>query len=159
MLTRRFVTPLAAAAAVAGSLVIAGPGPQAFAATCNTSQMTYSCFPNVSSEDSIIASPSFSGDYNNIIFCFETAGNVTWWKGLVVRGWNGEVVAELDTQDSNHGPACVLVKDSLIKQVEFWKAKFLGIHTLMYTMKGIDVIRPDLNTFYDGVVFDWTRDS
>ncbi|MGW3360015.1 hypothetical protein ACWDFL_32190 [Streptomyces bungoensis] len=112
----------------------------------------------MSSQDTINATPSWSGDTNNITICLQSASNITWWKALVVRGWQGEVVAELDTQDANHGPACAKVADSAVQQLEFWKAKTFGVHTLMYTMNAGALLYSSTGQ-YDRASFTWTRDS
>lgn len=83
-----------------------------------------------------------STDNSTVTLSLSTAPKLTWWKQLILRSNTGQVVCTVSTQDSNHGPkvckapstGVVLPNqgtDGLSYRIELWKAKALGVHTLV----------------------------
>jgi hypothetical protein len=77
-----------------------------------------------------------NGSPGKITFCLSSARNITWWKGVKVFGddsWN--TIGLIETQDSSHGPVCITLDVGQFQagksRLEFWKAKFGGVHTDM----------------------------
>lgn len=74
---------------------------------------------------------------NEIRIVLTTAPNVTWWKGIEVLDAENVVIARVETQDNNHGPVVAVIPpghNPETMKLRFLKAKFLGIHTGMYTV-------------------------
>lgn len=83
-----------------------------------------------------------------------TPNNVTWWKDVEVQDWTGAIIAAAWTADGLHN-ATAAIPNSVISSVQmhFKKAKFLGIHTEVYTID---------NMFGTGgyiLTFEWRKDS
>jgi hypothetical protein len=112
-------------------------------------------FPQVSREDRIqIYTRADVLATGRIIVCLESAPYITWWKGVVLRDWNGGVIRDLYTVNGNHGPTCTTVNLDYVRQLELWKAKAFGIHTHMYTLSHDSLRAKDR----DQVLFRWTAD-
>jgi len=138
--------------AVVAALAVIGAASPAQAAT----NIAWGSFPQVSAEDriSVTTTPNVVSS-SKIRVCLETAANVTWWKAIRFRGWNDQVLSERFTQDADHGPNCMTGNIPDIKQLELWKAKFLGHPTHMYTLTANRLWKKDRAL----VLFSWVQDT
>lgn len=93
-------------------------------------------------------------------FDFVSSNNVTWWKQLNLIGDDGKTVGALQTQDGKHTASFDLLAASELMfvagyKIEVWKAKMLGQHKQVDTMKA-DLFGPLLDK---RVVFTWVCDT
>jgi hypothetical protein len=145
------LTSLAATSANAAPSASA-PAPVSPAAIAS---LSWGNFPNVSSEDRIdvFVTPNRVA-VGDIEICLESAPYITAWKGIEAVGFNGSYYDEVDTAGTNHGPNCMILHLVDVDHIEFWKAKFLGIHKHKY----------DLDQYYlqqrsgSRVTFRWEND-
>jgi hypothetical protein len=136
--------------ATVAAISMIGISAPAFAATYRG----WGNFPAVSGEDRIDAFPDGGAPAGKTTFCLETTDNITWWKAVIVRDWNGVELAHLFTQNGNHGRACADVELHRVMQLELWKAKAFGAHTHMYTLT-ITTLQERAG---QKMVFRWWRD-
>lgn len=72
---------------------------------------------------------------DNVNAGFEFSSEHTWWKGMIIRGDDGQVLCDLSMQDDDHGPKlCDLRFDQrhtllFSYNIELWKAKIFGRHS------------------------------
>lgn len=75
---------------------------------------------------------------NSVRFSFSTASDIKWWKAIKVFDKRG-MISLLSTQDDDHGPKqspLINLSDFADEiKIEFHKAKTLGIHTHVDTIK------------------------
>ena len=92
-----------------------------------------------------------------ISFSLTTAHDITWWKGLKVFDKRG-MISLLSTQDDDHGPKqSPFINISQFGEeikIEFHKAKGLGIHVRVDTLK-----LPTLQVKNTEVSFTWLTDN
>jgi hypothetical protein len=97
------------------------------------------------------------GDKNSIRFSLSTAYDINWWKAIKVFDKRG-MISLLSTQDDDNGPKqspLIDISDfgDEIK-IEFHKAKTLGVHTHVDTIK---LPTSEMNKFE--VSFTWLTDN
>ena len=88
-------------------------------------------------------------------FVLETPTRVNWWKGILVpdgEGSNWEIWTENNRQQDRVALYAHQVRNS--QQLEFRKAKFVGVHTGMYLLGGLERLDPGTR-----VTFRWVQDS
>jgi hypothetical protein len=103
--------------------------------------------------DDIILTESDLGDPNVIEFTLNQPYN-TWWKGIEVMVGDS-VIQSMSVQDNKHSDGPYRVPASQLRgagHLRISKAKFLGIHTNMYEVYGLD------QKAGKSLVFDWLDD-
>lgn len=110
-------------------------------------------------EDNVLmqTKPLKDNDRNLIRFSLSTAHDINWWKGIKVFDKRG-MISLLSTQDDDNGPKqspLIDISDfgDEIK-IEFYKAKTLGVHTHVDTIK---LPTSKMNRFE--VSFTWLTDN
>ena len=113
-------------------------------------------------------------------FSLSTASGISWWKQIKVygdvgtmagaevgaagggsSGDGGELLCSIEMQDKDHGPhACSLegaAQHAVLFdwRIELWKAKTLGVHVLVDTIRGGEFFGPLLGKH---LAFTWTKD-
>lgn len=127
--------------------------------------LTWSSFPQVSGEDRIeltIQRDAWWLQAGEIRICLSSATGVTWWKAVkVFDPTHPDFQSWASTQDANHGPSCLttwIYPGIPEYKMEFWKAKFLGIHTPMYEMAPGSLASISGLGYGTQVNLLWTRD-
>jgi hypothetical protein len=94
--------------------------------------------------------------YRDVVeFVLWSVRPATWWKGLRVPDGEGRSW-EITTQDNEREDRVRLWSHQVNhwQYLTFRKAKFLGVHTAVYTLGGLDRLRPGQR-----VNFVWERDN
>jgi hypothetical protein len=76
--------------------------------------------------------------------------NITWWKGIQL-----DEIVMVQCQDSqNFSVSQVGYEDFKNRHLNFWKAKFFGVHTPMYTVADALAVMEPGNQY----IFEWLKD-
>lgn len=107
---------------------------------------------------------------DEIEIVLKTDPNVTWWKSIIVKDFNGGKqtrVNSISTQDDDHGPKAMRQnfanvvadqEDGHFFWLVFAKAKVLGVHTEMYDL-GWGRLQESLSDLKGKrVIFTWQKD-
>lgn len=95
---------------------------------------------------------------NKVSFSLKTQEDITWWKAVEIVQCHGDFLMGIaETQDEDHGPrttSFTIQKENEAGEYIIYlsKAKFLGIHTRMYSRRGLDMF----GWHWD---IDWRRDA
>ena len=82
-----------------------------------------------------------------------TPNNITWWKDIEIQDWSGAVRAAAWTSDSLHRASLSIPNSELTGlSLHFKKAKFLGVHTEVYTIPNL------ISTDGYELAFNWKKD-
>jgi hypothetical protein len=99
----------------------------------------------------VLATTQLNAAYLSIMLT--TPKNITWWKDIEIQDWTGAVRAAAWTSDSLHSASLSIPNSELPgMSLHFKKAKFLGVHTEVYSIPNL------IGTDGYEVAFTWRKD-